>query len=203
MAITVPLAVEGEPLSILLDVIEVAQSHTGIALAKEFVQVLREFGVEHKVSMFILRKLSWLTRFQLLSITCDNASVNETMIDEMEMKLDDFPGSANRTWCFNHIINLVAKMLTKAFDVPKKRAGEDLNDGDKELREEMYMKDLECVEGAEEVEEDDIDGWMDEEVFLSKEERKEMKQDMLPVWTVLIKVLSLSLVDGSGADGNC
>jgi hypothetical protein len=128
--------------------------------------------------MFILRKLSWLTRFQLLSITCDNASVNEMMIDKMETKLDNFPGSAHRTRCFDHIINLVAKMITKAFDVPKKRAGEDLNDGDKELRdlagdadwEEMYMKDLERVEGAEEAEEDDINGWMDEEVFLSEEE---------------------------------
>ena len=204
------LAVEGEPLSILLDVIEVAQSHTGVALAKEFVCILREFAIEHKVSMFILRKLSLLTIFQLLRITCDNTSVDETMIDEMEKKLDDFPGSANRTRCFDHIINLVAKTITKAFDVPERKAGEDLNNGDKELLdlageadwEESYMKDLECVEGAEEEEDDDIDGWTNEEVFLSEEERKEMSKDMLLVWTVLIKVPSLSLADGLGADRN-
>jgi hypothetical protein len=40
--------------------------------------------------------------------------------------LDDFPGSANRTWCFDHIINLVAKTITTVFDVPKTKAGEDL-----------------------------------------------------------------------------
>jgi hypothetical protein len=210
MAITVHLAVEGEPLSILLDVIEVAQSHTGVALATEFVRVLREFSVEHKVSMFIPRKLSWLTIFQLLSVTCDNASVNETMINEMETTLEDFPGSANRTRCFDHVINIVARTITKAFDLPDKKAGKDLNDGDKALLdlagdadwEEMYMKDLEHVEGVAEEEDDDIDGWIDEGIFLSGEERKEMNKDMLPVRTVLVKVSSLSLIDGSGADEN-
>jgi hypothetical protein len=95
----------------------------------------------------------------------------------MEMMLDDFPGSANRTRCFNHIINLVAKTITKAFDVPKKKAGENLGDGDKELLdlagpaanwEESYVKELECVEGVEEEEDNNIDGWLDEEAFLSR-----------------------------------
>jgi hypothetical protein len=59
MAITVNLAVRGEPLCILLDVVEVAQSHTGIALAREFVRVLREFTIEHKVSAAINRILKY------------------------------------------------------------------------------------------------------------------------------------------------
>lgn len=56
-AITVHLAVKGEPLSILLDIVEVAESHTGVALATEFVRVLREFRIEHKVSRTINRIL--------------------------------------------------------------------------------------------------------------------------------------------------
>jgi len=40
----------GKPLSILLDLIEVDQSHTGINLATAFVNVLKNFGVEKKVS---------------------------------------------------------------------------------------------------------------------------------------------------------
>jgi hypothetical protein len=51
MAITVHLAVKDEPLSILLDVVEIARSHSGVALATEFVRVLKEFSIEHKVSM--------------------------------------------------------------------------------------------------------------------------------------------------------
>ena len=34
---------------------------------------------------------------QVLSITCDNASPNDTMIDELALILDDFPGATNRT----------------------------------------------------------------------------------------------------------
>ncbi len=41
---------EGTPLSFILDVVEVAESHTGEALAKAFEETVREFGVEDKVS---------------------------------------------------------------------------------------------------------------------------------------------------------
>lgn len=33
----------------LLDVVEVAESHTGEALAVAFAKVLQDFGIEHKV----------------------------------------------------------------------------------------------------------------------------------------------------------
>ncbi|THU93380.1 hypothetical protein K435DRAFT_598906, partial [Dendrothele bispora CBS 962.96] len=53
---------------------------------------------------------------KLLSITCDNASNNDTMIESLEDKIRDWAGRANRTRCFAHIINLVAKSLLKLFD---------------------------------------------------------------------------------------
>ena len=47
------------------------------------------------------------------------------MTDELSVLLEEFPGSVNRTHCFTHILNLVAKSILKQFDVPKTKAGED------------------------------------------------------------------------------
>ena len=42
-------------MSILLDIIEVAQSHTGVILGETFVDVLKAFGIEKKVSFASIR----------------------------------------------------------------------------------------------------------------------------------------------------
>jgi hypothetical protein len=41
---------EGVPISMLLDLVEVAKSHSGVNLANAFATVLKEFGIEDKVS---------------------------------------------------------------------------------------------------------------------------------------------------------
>ena len=41
---------KGVPVSILLDLVEVAQSHSGINLAAAFAKILEDFGIENKVS---------------------------------------------------------------------------------------------------------------------------------------------------------
>ena len=41
---------EGKPISFLLDILEVAESHTGQMLARVFEGVLEEFGIKEKVS---------------------------------------------------------------------------------------------------------------------------------------------------------
>ena len=43
------------------------------------------------------------------------------MIAHLAEKLDAFPGEHNRTCCFAHILNLVAKCVMKQFDTPKKK----------------------------------------------------------------------------------
>ncbi|KAG1871907.1 hypothetical protein C8R48DRAFT_556663, partial [Suillus tomentosus] len=53
---------------------------------------------------------------KILSVTCDNASNNDTMVNELSDLLEDFPGETNRTQCFLHIVNLVAKTLIRQFD---------------------------------------------------------------------------------------
>src|ERR1700733_4848515 len=79
------------------------QSHSGLNLALVFVDILKEFEIEHKI----------------LSITCDNASNNDTMVEEMAKTLTAF-SEVNHTCCFAYIINLIAKSLLKQFDLKEK-----------------------------------------------------------------------------------
>ena len=72
---------------------------------------------------------------QILSITCDNASCNDKMIEELAKCVTGFPGQANRTRCFAHIINLVVKSLLKQFDILKNNAGPTLSATQQELEE--------------------------------------------------------------------
>ena len=56
---------------------------------------------------------------QILSVTCDNASPNDVMIDRLAELVVAFLGAANRMVCFTHILNLVVKVFLRQFDVPK------------------------------------------------------------------------------------
>ena len=49
VTITVHLEHEGEPLSMLLDVVKVAISHMGENLANTFAKILKDYGISEKV----------------------------------------------------------------------------------------------------------------------------------------------------------
>jgi hypothetical protein len=53
VAITVHLEHEGIPICLLLDIVEVARSHTGVNLAIAFAEVLNDFGIADKVRTYI------------------------------------------------------------------------------------------------------------------------------------------------------
>ena len=99
----------------LLDLVEVTKSHSGINLAAAFSKILDDFGISDKVSYIIQQIMNKKNsqNHKILRITYDNASNNDTMIDKLADLLDDFPGEANRTRCFTHILNLVAKNIIK------------------------------------------------------------------------------------------
>src|SRR6266481_8716404 len=78
---------------------------------------------------------------QMLSLTCDNASCNDKMVEELAMCVTEFPGQANHTHCFAHIINLVAKSLLKQFDLPENKEGSTVSAAQEELQE--FMEELE------------------------------------------------------------
>ena len=57
----------------------------------------------------------------MLAITCDNATNNDVLTDQLKEKVPMFHGEASRVRCFAHVINLVAKSVITQFDLPRKR----------------------------------------------------------------------------------
>ncbi|KAG1843067.1 hypothetical protein C8R48DRAFT_557081, partial [Suillus tomentosus] len=53
---------------------------------------------------------------QILSVTCDNASNNNVMVENLAAEVPAFGGAASHTRCFLHMVNLVAKSLIHEFD---------------------------------------------------------------------------------------
>ena len=51
MAVTVHFELKGVPVLMLLDLVEVARSHSGLNLAAAFATVLDDFGIADKVSL--------------------------------------------------------------------------------------------------------------------------------------------------------
>src|ERR1700731_1696433 len=139
---------------------------------------------------------------QLLSITCDNATVNDSMIDELVGMTPDFPERANQTCCFLHILNLIVKTVIKQFDTPRKvregSSGEEQELADlvrgiefeeTEMQALMYDLDAESPED----DDDNVNGWIDEEIFMSDKERAELSVSLLPIQLVIAKVSSRDL----------
>jgi hypothetical protein len=129
----------------------------------------------------------------------------DTLCEHLEDHLPAF-SSVNRTRCFAHILNLVAKSLLKQFDVKKKKKhGEADGNDDRDLQvsdeehelldladgvnnEELTMAQENDIDDEDEVEEDDEDGWVDELEALTEEERNNLKAILRPVSKMLIKV---------------
>jgi hypothetical protein len=50
VAVTVHFENEGVPMAMLLDIVELARSHSGFNLAAAFAKILEDFGISDKVS---------------------------------------------------------------------------------------------------------------------------------------------------------
>ena len=178
----------------LLDIVQVAQSHSGANLAVVFTKILDNFRIACKVSMrFGIMDQSILTYVQILGVTRDNVSNNNVMIQQMQELISKFPGKANQIRCFAHIINLVAKSVIKQFDLPKGTAASCLDDaikgllalaGDIELEEDDMTTSLD----EDDMDKDDnIDGWRDKRDTMSTEKLQKLNADVLPVCQVLVR----------------
>jgi len=62
IAIMVHLKQNGVPLCMLLDLVEVTESHLGVNLASAFAQILHNFGISNKVS-YLFCYQTWLYSF--------------------------------------------------------------------------------------------------------------------------------------------
>ncbi|GBE86486.1 putative AC9 transposase [Sparassis crispa] len=163
----------------VLDVVEIADLHNGINLAAMFAKMVEDFNIAVK----------------LRGVTADNASSNNTMIDELSELLEEFQGQADRSRCFDHMVNLVAKSLLHQFDVPKGKADEALDKAERALRELIINLDIDNLEGENDQEElaDNVEGLEDEQDGLSPEEIRELKESVRPVKLVLMKLQKITL----------
>jgi len=118
------------------------------------------------------------------------------MIDALGELIVAFPGAANRTRCFTHILNLVVKVILRQFDVPKAKAGEVLDVASQalvDLAGDIEMEEAAMDEGGNDEDADDGDeGWFDPHDGMSEEDREELELSVRPVRLVLVKVGSNS-----------
>jgi hypothetical protein len=141
--------------------------------------------------------------FQILSITCDNASNNDKMVEHLATLIEHFPGAANQTRCFTHILNLVAKSILRQFDVKKKTTddGEPMDFDDAATALAALAQELEDAEDIPEPLEDneiddenletgddDDDGLGDERKGMSDEEAADLDKNIVPIRLMLTKV---------------
>jgi hypothetical protein len=136
-----------------------------------------------------------LTSYQILSITCDNASPNDAMIDALAELIFAFPGAANRTRCFLHILNLVVKVILRQFDVPKAKADKALDAALQALVDfagDIEMEEAEMDDRGDDDEDDREEGWVDPRDGMSQNDQDELDKSVLPVRLILVKVSSSS-----------
>ena len=121
---------------------------------------------------------------QILSITCDNASPNDAMVDALAELVVAFPGAANRTRCFAHILNLVVKVILRQFDVPKAKANEVLD-----VTSQALVMEGEAMDDRGDDDNDDReDGWVDPREGMLQDEQDDLDLSVRPVRLVLVKV---------------
>ena len=128
------------------------------------------------------------------------------MIDHLAVLVDTFPGAANQTRCFAHILNLVAKRVLRQFEALKKgksvddAAAKELAavvdeislDKDEEASDDGSDDDGdECDDVDDDVVDDDEEGVQDDE--LSEDELMSIKENVKPIRLVLTKVSQFNI----------
>jgi hypothetical protein len=130
------------------------------------------------------------------------------MIDALEDLIKTFPGNPNRVHCFNHVTSLVARSTIWMFDIPKAQADAALDEAERELQELAEGIDLEDLvmqgehneadyddDDAVAVDDEDLDGWVDERAGLSTVDRQALDKSLQPMRLVLVKVSVCSFQD--------
>ena len=122
------------------------------------------------------------------------------MISELPGFVKDFPGPANQTRCFAHILNLVVKSILHQFDLPKTKSAAPLDDGSKELlslagnvedEEDVLSREGEGGVDTDEPEDDNVEGWVDERHAMDDDDVDELERSVKPVRVLLTKVRQL------------
>lgn len=115
----------------------------------------------------------------------DNASNNDSMIRHLGETLNEFPGSANQTWCFAHTVNLITKSILKPFDTQKTKNIQAFNDMADTLARSDKAEDVEQAIGDNEEKEDKDKDIGDEP---DPDMDNEANMGLEPIRTMLLKV---------------
>jgi len=121
------------------------------------------------------------------------------LITELADLIDEFPGPANQTRCFTHVLNLVVKSIIRQFDLPDPKGGKNqmLEEGAKELlslagniddEEDILSRDREDGVAGED---DNVEGWIDERTLLDEDDLEDLEKSVEPVRVLLTKVREL------------
>lgn len=115
------------------------------------------------------------------------------MIVELSNLLPAFPGAANRSRCFTHVLNLAAKSIIRQYDLPKAQADIAMDEAAEELAKLSSELELEenlsrGSDGENGEDDDSEDGWEDENAMLTDEEQAELNETVKPVRLMLVKV---------------
>jgi len=109
------------------------------------------------------------------------------MIEELESLIENFPGPANHSRCFTHILNLVVKSIMKEFDLPQTKKDDIANEELFKLAGEIEEEEAAAIQDDEDAD-DNIEGWVDERLNMSEEELDELDEAVQPVRFLLTKV---------------
>jgi hypothetical protein len=90
---------------------------------------------------------------QVLGITCDNATNNDAMVEELAKRFPHFKGQLHRARCFVHILNLVVKSIMRLFDVDPEDDKADLANKDLLAMGEDIESDLDAAVNSDDTEE--------------------------------------------------
>ena len=127
------------------------------------------------------------------------------MIEVLPDHIPGFPGAANHTRCFNHIVALVAVRIVRQFDVASGENKEAMDEAEQELQDLAEGLDIEEAvtqrereaaddEDDEDNEGDDVSGWNEERAKMSVADHDELDESTRPVRMLLIKVSSRILL---------
>ena len=111
------------------------------------------------------------------------------MTDELKEELIEFNGEASQAWCFLHVINLVGKTMVKAFDIPKDAIEMDndlwgIDAGGLDAENWQTI----AENGSDPLDNNNMDGWVDEITLLAHNEHADLEDQVRPVWIILAKV---------------
>jgi hypothetical protein len=129
------------------------------------------------------------------------------MVEHLATLIDTFPGAANQTRCFAHILNLVAKSVLRQFEAPKVKGKKVIKDAAKELAAVFDELDDDASETGgneggdvgnddedDDVVDDDEDGLPDEQDGMSEEELTNLEESVKPIRLMLTKVNQFKLL---------